>query len=91
VNALLDFIEANTDPSNPAQVHAREWSQRVRELQKRQAELLAKELVLVMADDLDGFDAAAVEYDAVTAELSQVCHRLGEFVSRLRTSTNTKQ
>jgi hypothetical protein len=88
---LLDFIEANTDPNDPAQVHARAWAQRVRELQARGDELLMKAKAQFDADDFDAMDKTLEEHDAVLAEVVSLCHRQVEVTSRMRTSTETMQ
>jgi hypothetical protein len=84
--ALLDFIDTHTDACDPAQVHVRDWAARVRELRKRQSELLEKQREL-----LDAADAAAAEFDSVSAELASLCHRQQEVLSRVCPSTETKQ
>jgi hypothetical protein len=94
VNALLDFIEANTDPSDPAQVHAREWAQRMRELHERLNELIEKIVALIAADDpdqLDAFVSAVAERNKVSAELAQLCHRMEGVSVLVHPSTETMQ
>lgn len=88
--ALLDVIDA-LPADDPAQAHAKEWAQRVRELRKRQDELLKRSLALIAADDLDGFDASADEYDRVSAELDDVNRRHMDVLSRMRPSTESMQ
>jgi hypothetical protein len=90
IDALLDIIDA-LPVDDPAQMHARQWASRVRELQRRQEALLEKECALIAADDLDGFDAAADEFDKVSAELDELCRRQQEVLSRMRPSTDTMQ
>ena len=93
MNALLDFIEA-LPVDDPAQLHAREWAQRVHELQKRQVELGDKIVALVAADDpsqLDSFVSAVAEHSKVSAELANECLRQMEFVSRLHQPPDTMQ
>jgi hypothetical protein len=87
---VLDLIEA-LSVDDPAQAHAREWAARVRGLQRRQGELRERALALFDAGDDAGCNAAVDEHDSVSAELAQLCHRMGEMLSRLRPSTETRQ
>jgi hypothetical protein len=90
---LLDFIES-LPADDPAQMHAKEWAQRARELMRRMAELGDQIVALVAADDpgeLDAFVSAVAERRKVTDELSQLNRMHGEFLSRLRPAPETRQ
>ena len=81
--ALLDFIEANTDPSNPAQVHAREWaaaSSRAAQASERAVRHRPR------LSDVGKLEDVLREHGAISAELASLCHRQMEFVSRIRPS-----
>jgi hypothetical protein len=87
---LLDFI-ASLPVDNPAQAYAKEWAQRVGELQRRQEELRETALALFDAGDDDAVAETVAEHTKVSAELAQLCHRQMEVMSRLRPSTETMQ
>jgi hypothetical protein len=88
--ALLDVIET-LPADDPAQAHAKQWAQSVRELRERQTELRERALDAFDANDKAGLTAALADHDAVSRELAQVSHTMGDFLSRLRPSTETRQ
>jgi alkylhydroperoxidase family enzyme len=87
---ILDIIDA-LPVEDAAQAHAREWAQRVRELQARQVELRERALALFDAGDEAGCNETVAEHSRVSAELMSLCHRQMDVMSRMRPSTETKQ
>jgi phage shock protein A len=88
--ALLDVLDT-LPADDAAQAHAKQWAQRVRELRERQTELRERALAAFDTGDEQGCLGAVAEHDAVSRELSSLSHTMGDFVSRLRPSTETMQ
>jgi len=84
--ALLNAVEELANHNDPVHTEARDWIKRCRELISRQEELYQKQREL-----LDAADAAAAEYNKVTAELLAKIGRQQSVLASLRTSTETLQ
>jgi hypothetical protein len=81
--ALLDFIAANTDQSNPAQVYAKEWAQQVRELHELANALRLCARAFHGVNDFEWRNKTIADHNEVMAEIDALNRKLEDFKSRL--------